>query len=70
MKKYLITEEDKGELIDFLKTHNSHKAIKILNELEEYNNPLKEKLRKFLRNKGRSTILHSEINGLLDEEDN
>lgn len=59
-----ITDEQIQEIKNLLNLHSTIKAKKILDELEE--DPLRGELNNFLRNKGRSTILKSEIYSILD----
>ncbi len=66
MKK--ITEEQIIEIINLLNQRKNIQVKKILNELEEFTEDnLREELRKFLMNKGKSTIFTSELWNLLDE---
>ncbi len=62
-----ITDEQIGAIKDFLKNRNTLQIRKILNELEEPKDELRYKLNKFLRERGRSTILESDINQILDD---
>ncbi len=55
MKK-IITDEQIESIKDFIKNRNTLQIRKVLNELEEPKDILRERLDNFLRNKGRSTI--------------
>jgi len=65
--KYIITDEQIEKIKNLINQRNLIKARTILDDLEIYKNPLKEELRKFLMNKGKSTILKSEIYEILDK---
>lgn len=65
MEKYLITEEEVTELKNLL---NSHKTIKVkvkLRKLKPYEDKLRNELEKYLRNKGRTSILEADIREIL-----
>ncbi len=65
MKKQ-ITDEQIEAIKDFIKNRNTLQVRKVLNELEEPKDILRDELNNFLRNKGRSTIFKSEIYSILD----
>ena len=65
---FVITEEKVEEIRDFLNSRNSLKIKDILSGLETLDEiSLRGKLESFIRNKGRSSILHSEIRAILEE---
>ena len=66
MQEYLIKEEDIKDILELLSQHKNLDVRKFFKELKPYENPLIEELRRFLMNKGRSTILNSEIQEILD----
>lgn len=66
MQEYLINEDNIKDILDFLNQHKTIEIRKFFKELKPYENPLVEELRRFLMNKGRSTILVSEIQEIID----
>jgi len=66
MQKYLITADEINDISDFLEKEKTLEIKKILRGLERYSNPIIKELRSFIINKGRSTILKSEIQEIID----
>lgn len=66
MQEYLIKEDDIKEILELLNQHKNLDVRKFFKELKPYENPLIEELRRFLMNKGRSSILVSEIQEIID----
>lgn len=66
MQEYLIKEEDIKDILESLSQHKNLEVRKFFKELKPYENPLIEELRRFLMNKGRSSILNSEIQEIID----
>lgn len=66
MQEYLINEDDIKDILEFLSQHKNLEVRKFFKELKPYENPMIEELRRFLMNKGKSTILHKEIQEIID----
>lgn len=67
MQEYLINEDDVKDILEFLNNHKTLDIKKFFKELKPYENPLVEQLRRFLINKGKSSILHKEIQEIINE---
>lgn len=67
-KKFIITKEQVDGVWDLLSQHKTIQARGILNNLEKYKeDTLRNELRRFIQNKGKSDILKSELWDLLDK---
>lgn len=62
-----ITEEQIIEIKNLINTHNSIKVKKLLEKLEEAKDILRDKLRSYLMNQGKSSITKADIWQLLDD---
>ncbi len=64
---YTLSKEQVNTIKKLLNERKSFQIKTILKDLEVYQNPIINKLERFLRNKGKSTILHSEIREIIRE---
>jgi Uri superfamily endonuclease len=71
-KKYILTEEKKKMIIDFLRNRFYSKAIIVLNNLEELKeDELLNDLKTIVRNSGRSNMISiSELQNLVEDFEN
>ena len=67
MAEYLIKEDEIKEILKLINEHKSLQIKKFFKKLKPYENPMIDELRRFLMNKGRSTILNSEIQEIIDK---
>lgn len=68
MKAYLLTEEKLAEIRSLLQNHQVRIAKIELGKLEEFQeDKLREELRRYLMNQGKSDISKKEIWGILDK---
>jgi len=70
MQKYLITEEEIKEILEFLNQHKTLEVKRFFKELKTYENPTIKDLKNLLRNKGRSSILEGDIKEIINKNDN
>jgi len=70
MQKYLITEEEVKEILEFLNQRKTLEIKKFFKELNLYENQAIKDLKYLLRNKGKSSILESDIKEIIDKNDN
>jgi hypothetical protein len=70
MQEYLIKEEQIKNILEFLTQHKTFLIRKLLRELKPYENPAIEELKRLLRNKGKSSILESDIQEIIEKYKN
>lgn len=70
MQEYLINEDNIKDILEFLNQHKNLEVRKFFKELKPYENPLIEELRRFIMNKGKSTISQKEIWDIIDNHGN